>query len=215
MTSRPKITRVLIVDDHAIVRRGLKEILTCEPHFEVTETGLPREALRLMREETWDLAVVDLDLPGMSGLDLLKEMKRERPQLPVLILSVYPEEQFAIRTLRAGASGYLSKDSAPEDLVKAIRKLLRGGKYVSERVTDQLLHGVDGKVEGLPHELLSGREFQVLSLFGSGKTVSEIAAELSLSVPTVSTYRARILEKMGLRTTGDLTRYAIQNGLAH
>lgn len=208
------MVRVLIVDDHAIVRRGLKEILSSEPHIEVSEIADPREALRLIREKPWDLAVLDLDLPGMSGLDLLKEIKRERPQLPVLILSVHPEEQFAVRTLRAGASGFLSKDSAPEDLVKVIKKLLGGGKYVSERVAESLLHRLDTNVESHPHDFLSGREFQILCLFGTGKTVSEIATELSLSVPTVSTYRARILEKMGLRTTGELTRYAIQNGLA-
>lgn len=214
MVSKHTTVRVLIVDDHAIVRRGLKEILSSEPQIEVFEIGDPREALRLVREKSWDLAVLDLDLPGMSGLELLKEIKRERPQLPVLILSVHPEEQFAVRTLKAGASGFLSKDSAPEDLVTAIKKLLAGGKYVSERVAESLLRHLDTSVESHPHEFLSEREFQILCLFGTGKTVTEIATELSLSVPTVSTYRARILEKTGLRTTGELTRYAIQNGLA-
>jgi two-component system invasion response regulator UvrY len=206
--------RVLIVDDHAIVRRGLKEILACEPDFVVSETGDPTEAMSLIRAESWDLVVLDLDLPQKSGLDLLKNVKHERRDIPVLILSVYPEEQFALRTIEAGASGFVSKDSAPEDLVKAIRKLLKGEKYVSERMAERLLYRIATSVEAHPHDSLSAREFQILCLFGAGKAVSEIATELSLSAQTVSTYRARMLEKMGLRTTGELMRYAIQNGLA-
>ena len=207
--------RILIVDDHAVVRRGLREILADEPNVEVSEAADPSEALKLMREQPWSLVVLDIDLPGRGGLELLKDVKRELPRLPVLILSVYPEEQFALRTLKAGASGFLSKDSAPEELVNAVRKILRGGKYFGERVVDKLLLDPHAKSPTAhPHDSLSDREFQILCLLGWGKTVKEIAKELSLSPPTVSTYRARILEKMGMRTTAELMRYAIQNRLA-
>ncbi len=206
--------KVLIVDDHAIVRRGLKDILGDERDIEVSETAVPHEALRLIREEMWNLVVLDIDLPGKSGLELLKDVKRMRPRLPVLILSVYSEEQFAVRTLKAGASGFMSKDAAPEALVKAIRKILKGGKYISEHAAEELLSHVKGKTDAYPHEALSDREFQILCLFGEGKTVTEIAVELSLSRPTVSTYRARILEKMNLKTTSELVRYAVQNRLS-
>jgi two-component system, NarL family, invasion response regulator UvrY len=206
--------RILIVDDHAVVRRGLREILTDEANVEVSETADPREALRLILEESWSLVVLDIDLPGRGGLELLKDVRRERPHLPVLILSVYPEEQFAMRTLKAGAAGFLSKDSAPEDLVKAARKILKGGRYFSERVVEKLLCNPNALPEHL-HELLSDREYQILCLFGSGKTVKEIAGELNLSPSTVSTYRARILEKMQMRTTAELMRYAIKNRLVN
>jgi DNA-binding NarL/FixJ family response regulator len=205
--------RVLIVDDHAVVRRGLRDILASESDVNVLETGDPYDALKVVRKEDIDIAVLDLDLPGKSGLELLKDVKRERPKLPVLILSVYPEEQFAVRTLKAGASGFLSKDAAPEDLVTAIRKISRGGKYISEAVAEKLLNNLNSEQTPAPHETLSDREFEILRLFGTGKTVGEIAGELSLSVPTVSTYRARILEKMSLKTTAELMRYAIQNNL--
>jgi len=206
---------ILIVDDHAIVRRGLMQIMKEEPDIEVSETADPREALRLVRENSWDMLVLDLDLPGKSGLELLKEIKIERPSLPVLILSVYPEEQFAVRTLKAGAAGFMSKDTAPEELVKAIRKVLSGGKYINESVAEKLLSGLNSKTDGMPHEGLSDREFQILCLFGSGKSVSEIASELSLSVATISTHRARILEKMCMKTTAELVRYAIENRLVN
>ena len=208
--------RILIVDDHAVVRRGLREILADEHNFEVSETGDSREALKLIREQPWNLVVLDIDLPGRGGLELLKDVRRERPRLPVLILSVYPEEQFALRTLKAGAYGFLCKDSAPEELVKAVRKILKGGKYFGERVVDRLLFNPTPRgTTAYPHDTLSDREFQILCLFGRGLTVKEIAGELSLSPPTVSTYRARILEKMEMRTTSELMRYAIQNHLAN
>lgn len=206
--------RILIVDDHAVVRRGLRQILTDEPNVKIYEAGDSREALTLVREQSMDMVVLDIDLPDGSGLDLLKELKREHPRLPVLILSIYPEDQFAVRSLRAGAAGFLSKDAAPEELVKAVRKILGGGKYFSERTAEKLLNQVGTKLDASPHESLSDREFQILRLFGAGKTVREIAAELSLSAPTVSTYRARVLEKLGLKTTADLVRYAVQNRLA-
>jgi len=206
--------RILIVDDHPVVRFGLIGILADERDIDVTEAANSRDALKLIGEQSWDLAVLDLDLPGKSGLDLLKEIKQRRDCPPVLILSVYPEEQFAVRTLRAGASGFLSKESAPENLVKAVRKILKGGRYFSEFVADKLLSRPnDQAATGYPHETLSNREFQILCLLGAGKAVKEISMELSLSAPTVSTYRARILEKMGMRTTAQLVHYAVRNRL--
>jgi DNA-binding NarL/FixJ family response regulator len=207
--------KVLIVDDHAIVRRGLKELLTDEPDLSVFEAGDAELASELIRKERWDLIVLDLDLPGKSGLQLLDEVKRDPRSIPVLVLSVYPEEQFAVRTLRAGAAGFMSKDAAPEELVAAIRRILGGGKHISQAVAELLLAHAspDGEVHTSPHEKLSDREFQILRLFGCGKTVTGIARELSISIPTVSTYRARILEKMEMKTTAELIRYAVQNRL--
>jgi two-component system, NarL family, invasion response regulator UvrY len=207
------VIRILVVDDHAVVRRGLRQILTDEPDLEVYEAADTHEAMGLTRARALDMVVLDLDLPGKSGFDLLKELKAERPRLPVLILSIHTEDQFALRTLKAGASGFLSKDAAPEDLVKAVRKILRGGKYVSERVADKLLSRLDKPACDAPHDSLSDREFQILRLFGAGKTVREIAEDLSLSVPTISTYRARVLEKLGMKTTAELVHYAILNKL--
>jgi two-component system invasion response regulator UvrY len=195
--------RILIVDDHPVVRFGLIEILADERDIEVAEAANSRDALRLISAQSWDLAVLDLDLPGKSGLDLLKEIKLRRPCPPVLILSVYPEEQFAVRTLKAGASGFLSKESAPENLVKAVRKILKGGRYYSELVADKLLSRPnDQAATGYPHESLSDREFQILCLLGAGKAVKEISRELSLSSPTV------------MKTTAQLVHYAVKNRLA-
>lgn len=205
--------KVLIVDDHAIVRKGLKDILTDESDIKVFEAGDAEQASELIRKEDWDLIVLDLDLPGKSGLKLLEEIKREPRPLPVLVLSIYPEDQFALRTLRAGASGYMSKNAAPESLVSAIRKILGGGKHISETVAEMLLLRATSAPETSLHEKLSDREFQILCLFGRGKTISSIARDLSISVPTVSTYRARILEKMGMKTTAELIRYAVQHRL--
>jgi len=207
--------KVLIVDDHAIVRRGLKELLTDEPDISVFEAGDGETASALIKNDHWDLIVLDLDLPGKSGLQLLEEVKRDSRSIPVLVLSVYSEEQFAVRTLRAGAAGFMSKDAAAEDLILAIRRILGGGKHISQTVAELLLSQAtpDSDAHTSPHEKLSDREFQILRLFGSGKTVSGIARELSISIPTVSTYRARILEKMELKTTAELIRYAVQNRL--
>jgi two-component system, NarL family, invasion response regulator UvrY len=210
------LIQILIVDDHAIVRRGLMQILTDEPDIGVSESADAHQALKLIKEKTIDMVVLDLDLKSKSGLELLKEIKREIPEMPVLFLSVYPEEQFAVRTLKAGASGFMSKDAAPEELVTAIRKILKGGKYINESVAERLLVDLNSpaqRAKGMPHEALSDREFQILRLFGEGKTVGEIAAELSISVPTVSTHRTHILEKMGMKTTAELMRYAIENHL--
>jgi two-component system, NarL family, invasion response regulator UvrY len=207
--------KVLIVDDHAIVRRGLKELLTDEPDISVFEAGDAELASELIRKDRWDLIVLDLDLPGKSGLQLLEEVKTDSRSIPVLVLSVYSEEQFAVRTLRAGAAGFMSKDAAAEDLVAAIRRILAGGKHISQTVAELLVARAspDSDAFNSPHEKLSDREFQILRLFGSGKTVSGIARELSISIPTVSTYRARILEKMQMKTTAELIRYAVQNRL--
>lgn len=208
--------QILIVDDHAIVRRGLMQILTDEPDIGVSESSDAHQALKLLKEKTIDMVVLDLDLKSKSGLELLKDIKREMPEMPVLFLSVYPEEQFAVRTLKAGASGFMSKDAAPEELVIAIRKILKGGKYINESVAERLLSDLNSsshRTKGMLHEALSDREFQILRLFGEGKTVGEIAADLSISVPTVSTHRTRILDKMGMKTTAELMRYVIENHL--
>ena len=207
--------KVLIVDDHAIVRRGLKEILTDEPDIKVFEAGDAEHAFELIKNESWDLIVLDLDLPGKSGLELLEQVRRDYRSIPVLVLSVYPEEQFALRTLRAGAAGFMSKDVAAQNLVEAIRRILGGGKHISQTVAELLLTRMtpDSASGSILHEKLSDREFQILCLFGRGKTVSGIAQDLSISIPTVSTYRARILEKMGMKTTAELIRYAVQKRL--
>jgi DNA-binding NarL/FixJ family response regulator len=180
----------------------------------VSEASDSHEALNLIRNQAFDLVILDLDLPGMNGLELLKEIQRISKRIRVLILSVYPEDQFALRVLRAGAQGFVSKDAAPDELVEAIRKILRGGKQVSERVTDQLLNQFGEPTDASPHERLSDREFEILCLFGEGRNIKQIADKLALSPPTVSTYRARILNKLELRTTAELVRYAIENKLA-
>ena len=205
---------ILIVDDHPIVRRGLREILKEEQDFSVTESSNGREALDMIQANPCDLVVLDLELPGMNGLDVLKQIKRDHKQIQVLVLSVYPEDQFAVRVLKAGASGFLSKEAAPDQLVIAIRKILAGRKHVSERVAELLIQRFDEQTSGQLHEKLSDREFQILCLIGEGKTIKQIANELSLSSPTISTYRARILDKMGMRTTAELVKYAIQFRLA-
>lgn len=209
------MTNVLIVDDHPIVRRGLKQVLQDEPDFSVLEAGDAREALHEIKAQPVDLVIADIDLPGMNGIELLKEIKQQYKNTPVLMLSVYPEDQVAVRVLRAGAAGFLSKETAPEQLVVAIRKILDGGKHISERVADLLVMNLGASSERSMHEKLSDREFQILSLFGEGKTVKQIAESLSLSVPTVSTYRARILDKMEMKSTAELVRYAIQNRLSN
>ena len=205
---------LLIVDDHPIVRRGLKEVLRPETDISVLEASNAREAFNQLKATEFDLVVLDLDMPGMNGIDLLNEIKRRKKNVSVLVLSVYPEEQVAVRVLKAGASGFVSKEAASEQLVKAIRRILRGGKHISERVADLLLTHLKNSNDGPVHEKLSDREFQILCLFGEGKTIKEIAATLCLSSPTVSTYRARILSKMEMKTTAELVRYAIQHDLS-
>ena len=206
--------KILITDDHAVLRRGLKQIL--EDGFgkiQFGEAANAGEAIAAVAKEHWDLVVLDITMPGRSGLDALKEIKTIKPNMRVLVLSVHSEDQFAVRVLKAGASGFLNKDSAPEELVKAVRKVVAGGRYVSASLAEKLDFNLDHPSDELPHQKLSDREFQVLRMIGSGKTVSEIAEELGLSVKTVSTYRARILEKMKLNTNAELTRYSFENKL--
>lgn len=206
--------RVLIVDDHAIVRRGLRELLSDEFRGAAFgEASDAHQALEQIWKEKWDVALLDITLPGRSGLDLLKEIKAARPRLPVLVLSVHPEDQFAVRVLKAGGEGYLTKGSAPEELVNAIRKILAGGRYVSPTLAEKLAGSLRKGFTGAPHEMLSDREYQIMCCIASGKTVTEIAGELSLSAKTISTYRARVLEKLGVKNNAAIIRYAIQNGL--
>jgi two-component system invasion response regulator UvrY len=208
------VIRVLIADDHPIVRRGLMQIVAGQPDICVAgETGEAREALRLLGAEPFDAVVLDVSMPGMSGLEALSQIRSLHPQLPVLILSAHPESELAVRALKAGAAGYLNKDLAPEELVGAIRHIASGRRYVSAAVAEILAESL-ASPRGDPHDALSDREYQVLLLIASGKTVSEIALEMSLSVKTVSTYRTRILEKMHMENNAELMRYAIQAGLA-
>jgi two-component system invasion response regulator UvrY len=206
--------RVLIVDDHAVVRRGLRALLSDEfPGAVFGEAADARQALEHLRKKEWDVALLDIALPGKSGLDLLKELKAEWPRLPVLVLSGHPEDQFAVRVLKAGAGGYVTKESAPEELAKAIRKILAGGRYVSSELAEQLALRVTKDLTRAPHETLSDREYEVMLRIASGTTVTEIAEELSLSAKTISTYRTRVLEKLGLKNSAEIVQYAIRNGL--
>lgn len=206
--------RVLIADDHAVFRRGLRETLA-EAFSRVSfgEARTAQEALEHVRRQEWDVIILDISMPGKSGLDILDELKRLRPKLPILLLSMHPEEQFARRALKAGAAGYLTKESVPEELKVAVRKVAAGGRYVSAALAEKLAVDLRQGADTPLHELLSDREFQVLRMIASGKTVKEIADELFLSVKTVSTYRARILEKSGMKTTAELIRYALQSQL--
>ena len=206
--------RILIADDHAIVRRGLVEILLHELQDPICgEAESAQQVLAQVRSQIWDLVILDVSMPGRSGIDVLGDLKREQPNLPVLVLSMHPEGQYGKRVLKAGASGYMNKDSAPEELIKAIRKVLAGGRYVSPALAEKLASDLSDDHARLPHDTLSAREFEVLRMIGSGNTITQIAEVLHLSVATVSTYRARILEKMHMTTTAELMRYAFQNRL--
>jgi DNA-binding NarL/FixJ family response regulator len=208
------LIRVLVADDHPLLRTGLKTVLSQEADLEVGgEAKDSDEVLRQLHENTYDVLVLDLVMPGRGGLDVLRDIRRDFPVLPILILSVHAEDQFAIRTIKAGANGYLSKDNVGPEVVRAIRKVLTGKKYVSPTLAEMLANSLDSDNERPPHQTLSDREFQVMCKIASGMTVSQIAAEVSLSVKTVSTYRARVLEKMNMNNNAELTRYAIQNGL--
>lgn len=205
--------RVVIADDHDVIREGVKRILEDTPDIRVTaEARDGQELLAKIRQKTFDVVVMDLTMPGRGGLDALKDLRSERPKLPVLVLSMHDERQYAVRVLRAGAAGYLTKAHVSEHLVDAVRKVVSGGKYLTPTTAELLAEdvGTDAKP---PHEKLSNREYQVLCLLASGKTVSDIAEMLSLSVQTISTYRAHILEKLGLQNTAQIIRYAHQNGL--
>lgn len=207
--------RILIADDHSVVRKGLVQIVSDSPDMEVVgqaETG--REALELVRSRSFDVAILDIGMPGRGGLDILSELKKENPALKVLVLSMYSEEQFAIRSLRSGASAYLTKESSPEELIEAIKTVAAGKRYITFSVADRLVSYVEDNTQQPLHETLSDREMHVLVLIGSGKQISEIAAELRLSVKTVSTYRSRILLKMGMETNAQLIRYVVQHSLS-
>jgi two-component system invasion response regulator UvrY len=206
--------RVLIADDHPIVRRGLKQIIDETSDIVVAgEASNGWEVLNKVRSTSYDAVILDITMPGMDGVDVLAQLRKEKPELPVLMLSMHPEEQYAVRALRRGAWGYLTKESAPEELVTAIRKVSAGGRYVSSSLAERLATVVQGKAKRLPHEALSDREYQVMCRLAAGKTVAEIARELSLSVKTISTYRSRILEKMNVKNNAELTHYAIENHL--
>jgi len=208
------LTRVLIADDHAILRRGLKEILMRELDDAVCgEAENADQVLAQVQNQEWDVVILDVTMPGRSGLDVLRDLKVMRPRLPVLVLSMHPEDQYGKRILKAGACGYMNKDSAPEELIKAIRKVQAGGRYISQALAEKLAWDLNTDQERPVHETLSHREFEVLRLLASGKTVGQIALDLHLSATTVSTYRARILEKMNMTTTAELMRYAIENHL--
>jgi DNA-binding NarL/FixJ family response regulator len=205
---------VLVADDHAIVRRGVRQILEETADIMVAgEAATAAELWSMVGEGTFHAVVLDVNLPGRSGLELLADIKRVRPELPVLILTVYSEDQYAVRALKAGASGFLTKESAPEKLIDAVRKIVQGGRFITPEVAERLATSVVRGSDGPPHEALSDREFQILKMIGSGKTVSQIGRELSLSVKTISTHRTRILKKMNLKTNSELTHYAIRNGL--
>jgi len=207
--------RILLIDDHEVVRAGVKRIFDKQLQGTVLfgEASTAPEALDLVRAQDWDAVVLDLSLGGRDGLELLKEMKQIRPRLPVLILSMHTEVQFARRAFKAGASGYITKDSSRSELTKAINKVIDEGKYISPALAEKLVVEIGRDTDRPPHEILSDREFEVLRLIASGKTAGEIARLLSLSDSTISTYRARILEKMGMKTNAELTHYAIQNKL--
>jgi len=206
--------KLLIADDHTIVREGLKQILADTPNISVVgEANSGQEVIKKVAVGNFDLVLLDISLPGMSGLDVLKQIRLLKPDLPVLILSMYPEEQYAIRSLKAGASGYLTKESAPEELIRAIRKVATGRKYITESLAEKILIDWDKDKGKAPHEMLSDREYQVFCLIASGKTVKEISKVLSLSTKTVSTHRARILKKMHMRNSAQLMHYAIRHNL--
>lgn len=207
-------TKILIADDHVIVREGLKQIVAETSDMVVAdEAGSGHEVLNKVLKNDYDVVVLDITMPGMNGVDILNQLKNQRPELPVLILSIHPEEQYAVRVLRAGASGYLTKESAPDELIAAIRKVSAGKKYVSSSLAEKLAFELETDTEKPLHETLSDREYQVMCMIASGKTVKEIAEELFLSVKTISTYRARILKKMIMKNNAELTYYAIKHGL--
>lgn len=206
--------RALIADDHAVVRRGLRQLFEESGDIVVEgEATNGREVLDRIDERPWDVVLLDINLPDRSGLDVLTDVRGRKPDLPVLLLTMYAEEQFAVRAMRAGAAGYITKETGSDELIQAVRKVANRGRYVSPELAERLAHWVDRGSEKPPHETLSSREFQVFLMLASGKTVGQAAEDLCLSVKTVSTYRTRVLEKMNLRTNADLTLYAVRNSL--
>ena len=207
--------RILIADDHAVIRRGLKQILLDEyPSADIEEASDAEAAIKKSITGNWDVIISDLSMPGRSGLDLVQHVKQNFPKLPVLILSIHPEEQYAIRALKAGASGYLNKEAAPEELVMAVQRVLQGRKYISPSIAEKMADELDKeKANKASHEFLSDRELDVFKMIAGGTSVTDISEKLSLSITTVSTYRARIMNKMNMKSNADLTRYALENNL--
>lgn len=206
--------RVLIADDHAIVRKGLKQLLLEEfPSAKVEEVGDAEKLIQRTIQDEWDIVICDLSMPGRSGLDALRQIKQLNPSLPVLIMSVHPEDQYALRVLKAGASAYLGKDTVHNELIKAIHMARLGKKYITPSIAEKLADAFENDLGKESHQLLSDREFDVFKLLASGKSTSDIATQLSLSITTVSTYRARILEKMTMHSNAEMTRYALEKGL--
>jgi two-component system, NarL family, invasion response regulator UvrY len=206
--------RILIADDHPVVREGLKQIISKGTDILVAGEALNgQEAIDKISTDQFDVVVLDLNMPGRDGFDVLREMRQTHPRVPVLVLSIYPENQVGIRVLRAGASGFMNKDTAPRELIQAIRKIHSGGKYVSAALAEKLAEEVSTQDHDVPHKLLSDREFQVLCMIASGKSIRDIAADLSLSEKTVRTYRDRVFEKMTLKNDVEITHYAIQHNL--
>jgi two-component system, NarL family, invasion response regulator UvrY len=209
-----RMIRILIADDHPLVRRGLKDTLVRDMAGLICgEADDTQEVLAKVHGDKWDLVILDITMPGRSGLEILGELKRMQPKLPVLVLSMHPEDQYGKRVLRAGASGYMNKESAPEELLKAVHKVLSGGRYVSATLGEKLAAGLNQGTACALHDALSDREFEILRMIASGRTVSQIADTLHLSVNTVSTYRARVLEKLNMTTTPELIHYALRNQL--
>lgn len=206
--------KILVADDHPIVRQGLKQILSEYPDMTVAdEAGSGKDVLSKIAKKDYDIVLLDISMPGRNGLDILKELKSKKPKLPVLVLSIYPEDQYAVRVLKLGAAGYLTKESVPEELVAAIRKVARGRKYVSNYLAEKLASDLEINAEKPLHENLSDREYQVMFMIASGKRLKEISEELSLSIKTISTYRSRIMDKMKMKNNAELIRYALQNSL--
>lgn len=206
--------RILCVDDHAIFRQGVKQILAQYDHqLTVGEAANAAEAMQLLKRSRWDIVILDLSLPDRSGFQLLVELKREEPDLPVLVLSMHADDEYAVRALRNGASGYVTKESAPDELISAVKKLMHGGRYITPSLAEKVAFAAAASSSTKPHQALSERELEVLRLIGAGKSLKEIAAGLSLSVKSVGTYRARILEKMAMNTNADLIRYVIEHRL--
>ncbi|MCX5811957.1 MAG: response regulator transcription factor [Proteobacteria bacterium] len=206
--------KILIADDHTIVREGLKQIVAEVPDMEVSDTASDgQEALNKALKNDFDVIILDVSMPIKTGLDVLKELKEKKPGVNILILSIHPEEHYALRVLKAGASGYLTKESAPDELITAIRRVSQGRKYITLSLAEKLALDIEYPKEKLPHEMLSEREYKVMCMIGSGKSMKEIASELFLSIKTISTYRTRILKKMNLKNNSELIRYVIKNSI--
>lgn len=206
--------KILICDDHPAIRKGVRLILEAElTGYEFGEAASANEALKKINDQKWDLLILDVDMPGRNGFEVLKQLKDDNIKLPVLVFSMHPEEQIALRAIKLGAYGYLSKDAADEELLKAIHHIMNGKKYITASLAEQMVAQLENPENKAPHELLSDREYQTLLLIAKGKSVSQIADELSLGVPTISTYRSRILEKTGMKTNAEIVTYAIRNNL--